>query len=45
MGSITDLLHMLLAFLLGAATLIVNFLVSFLQLILRFIQTIVGAAQ
>ena len=45
MGAITDLLHLLLSFLLGAATLIVNFLISFLQLILHFIQTIVGAAQ
>jgi len=45
MQAITDLLHLLLSFLLGAATLIVNFLVSFLQLILRFIQTIVGVAQ
>lgn len=42
---IAGLLHLLLNFLLGAATLIVNFMISMLQLILQFIRAIVGGAQ
>lgn len=45
MDSITAILHMLLAFLSSLATLIVNFLISVLQLLLGFINAIVGTVQ
>jgi hypothetical protein len=45
MDSVSYLLHLVLSFLLGAATLIVNFMISMLQLLLQFIRTIVGSAQ
>lgn len=45
MDALANLLHLLLTFLVAVATLIVNFLISFLNLILQFIRGVAGSAQ
>ena len=42
MDAITNILNLLLSFLLGLVTLIVNFIVSGLELFLHFFQMLVG---
>ena len=45
MDAITNILHLLLQFAVSLATLIINFLVQALQLLLHFIQGLAGTAQ
>ena len=45
METLNGILHIVLSFLASLATLIVNFLIAALQLLLGFIHSIVGTAQ